>query len=257
MGKYLLGSVLVLVLSSTSHAYDQLPGDKYFSIDEKPVSTSDISPFGFFSEVTVDILASLSLLKWVEHDSVPPIPKEKYVRAHHFGTWMDNTHDTTCFNTRGLVLIRDSKVPTEVMPANRCFIGKGLWNDPYTNNSFTDAKDIQIDHMVPLKEAYVAGASDWDWKKRCAYANFMGNAYHLMSVDGKANNAKSDKGPDQWLPPNRAFACEYVGNWLHIKAIWKLMMSAQEVQAIADTIKTNHCDPKFYVMTEKIGRAHV
>ena len=147
------------------------------------------------------------------------------------------------------MLARETTAPIETYPNGSCSVSKGQWHDPYTNQDFVDAKLVQVDHVVPLKEAYIAGADKWSWKKRCAYFNFIGNDYHLIPVDGPTNAKKSDKGPDRWLPPSQQFHCEYVSNWLHIKAIWNLMLSEDEVLAIRQIIKTNRCNPDLFKMS--------
>lgn len=239
------------IFTSTSIAADRLPGKNFFSIEGSAIAAPlDVSPVQMMTDLIDPLLSDVNLLSWVEHRQAPPVPSEKYVRARHFGSWIDLPNDNTCFNVRGLVLVRDSKTPITVIPNDPCFIGKGLWLDPYTNNQYGDAKDLQIDHVVPLKAAYIAGAYKWTWKQRCAYANFMGNTKHLLPVDGKTNNKKSDSGPENWMPPNKNFSCDYVADWLSIKAVWKLMMSEDEVNAINQVIRANRCDVAKFKMSE-------
>lgn len=248
MAKSLVMGFLSFFIASTASAYDQLPGDKFFSI-EGITTTSETSSFIKVSSAE-SLVSDFNLLNWSEHDVIPPKPTEKYVRLKHFGSWIKGSNGNTCFDTRGLILARDSKTQVEVSKTNHCRVAKGTWVDPYTNNQLDNAKDIQIDHVVPLKEAYVSGAYKWTWKKRCAYANFTANTHHLIAVDGKANMQKSDSGPDRWMPPNNKFTCEYIRDWLRVKAIWKLMMSESEVNAISQIIKKNNCDTSSFKMTE-------
>ena len=224
--------LLGLLLCSSAFAADHLAGNKYFEITQPPAVT-----------------AELDLQAWTEHDVAPPAPAEKYVRNHHFGVWIDPASEPTCLTTRGLVLRRETKAPIAVFPADPCYVEKGDWVDPYTGKEFTDAKLVQIDHMVPLKAAYLAGAYDWPWKKRCAYTNFMGNSYHLIPIEGVINAKKSDMSPDQWLPPNTAYHCQYVANWLHVKAIWQLKIAEAEAQGIKRIIHDENCDPALFKMS--------
>jgi Protein of unknown function (DUF1524) len=225
---------LLSFLCSASYALDQLPGNKFYLISQLSPPTNQ-----------------LDLLELQEHDLTPPQPTEKYARDHHFGSWIDFSSEPSCLTTRGLVLARDTTAPIEVYPDDPCYVLKGKWWDPYTNKQFVDAKKVQVDHVVPLKEAYIAGAYKWSWKKRCAYSNFLGNNYHLIAVDGPTNTQKSDQGPDRWMPPNQQFHCEYVSHWLHIKAIWNLMLSEDEVLAIRQVIKSNRCDPSLFKMSSR------
>jgi hypothetical protein len=261
-----MGLVLSLLttsfIGSWSFAYDRLPGNKYFSIEESTkhvelVSESEVSPlshafaFELVQSIAVNLKREIDLLTWSEHNSNPPLPPQKYVREHHFGTWIDFPNDDSCLTTRGLVLERDSKVPVETYEHDHCYVSKGRWYDPYTNDNYSDAREVQIDHVVPLKEAYISGAFKWSWKQRCAYFNFLGNSYHLMPIESSVNGKKSDKGPDRWMPPNEEYYCQYISNWLRIKAIWQLMMSEDEVHAIGEIIENYSCDPNLFKVTSQ------
>jgi hypothetical protein len=170
---------------------------------------------------------------------------EKYDRKHHFGTWMHPDSSRPCVNTRELALERDADPSTDLRykTPEKCVITAGLWHDAYTGSDFQTATDIQIDHVVPLRAAYYAGAHAWRAAVRCHYANFMANDFHLMSVNSHENMAKGDRAPNEYMPPSRRFQCQYVSNWMKIKAIWKLSASQDEVQSIEDTLSKDHCDP--------------
>jgi hypothetical protein len=148
-----------------------------------------------------------------------------------------------CLNTRGIVLKRDSSAAVDVN-AN-CTVTAGLWHDPYTNRSYNDADEIQIDHVVALKNAYMTGAYQWNKAKRCLYANYLGNKFHLMSVNGPENMKKSDKSPSEYIPPNESYVCEYLRNWLEIKYIWNLRMTPREIKAIETEVEANDCSDDF------------
>jgi len=184
------------------------------------------------------ILAPVLLNQFDQVTRQFPVPTEKYNREKHFGGWI-KPDANSCLNTRGLVLKRDSKV--EIPPTTGCYIKTGEWHDPYTDQIFTSASDIQIDHMVPLKNAYMTGAFEWDSKKRCLYANYLGNKFHLIAVSGHENEEKSDKSPAEYTPPNRSYQCEYIRNWLAIKYIWELRLTPYEVSAIQREIQSNNC----------------
>jgi 5-methylcytosine-specific restriction endonuclease McrA len=175
----------------------------------------------------------------------PDASVPKYDRKQHFGTWMHPDSSRACANTRELVLERDAdrSVAIQYKTPQNCIVTSGLWHDPYTGTDFQSATDIQIDHVVPLRAAYYAGAHAWSPAGRCNYANFTANNFHLMSVSGHENMAKGDRAPDGYMPPNREFQCQYVSNWMKIKLIWQLSASSDEVQAIEDVMTKNHCDP--------------
>lgn len=177
-----------------------------------------------------------------------PMPAVPYKRDVHFGGWLRDSTAGTCLNTRGKVLIRDSVSNVSYTP-NGCTVDIGGWDDPYTARKHTNAKDIQIDHVVALKNAYMTGAHEWDFKKRCLYANYLGNSFHLLSVNGKENLKKSDSSPSGYVPPNKAFVCEFIKDWLYIKAIWSLRSTPKEQAAIMTIVNDNLCDPRGYIIS--------
>ena len=195
----------------------------------------------------------MSLLKWLLHDGDPGEPAERYNRSQHFGSWINDPEDGVCYNTRAKVLIRDSEIPVTFRGNSKCIVDSGRWADPYTGTVKTLAKDIQIDHVVPLKEAYLAGAWKWPKAKRCLYANFMNNTFHLMSVDGHENMSKSDETPADYMPPNTQFACNYLEDWLKIKLIWNLRLSPREGESIKSYVEHYGCD----IQAMKINRGEL
>ncbi len=139
-----------------------------------------------------------------------------------------------CFTVRDKVLAEESFVPVETVPASggRCRVVKGLWNDPYTGLTFTESSDVDIDHVVPLKEAHGSGGHAWTRERRRAYANYLNYSHHLIVVDDRENQTvKRDRDPAEYLPIG-AFECEYVEVWLRIKRTWGLNMDQTEVDAI-------------------------
>ncbi len=143
-----------------------------------------------------------------------------------------------CFTVRDKVLAEESFVPVETVPASggRCRVVKGLWNDPYTGMTFTESSDVDIDHVVPLKEAHGSGGHSWTREKRRAYANHLSYSHHLIAVDDDTNqNAKSDRDPNEYLPVAE-FRCEYVEIWMRIKRAWNLNMDQAEADAISTVL---------------------
>ncbi|MFZ4404209.1 MAG: HNH endonuclease family protein [Pseudobdellovibrionaceae bacterium] len=177
-------------------------------------------------------------------DSVKP-----YNRKQHFGGWVRDPKDSSCQNTRAKVLIRDSLEPVTFHPGT-CRVAQGDWKDPYGGEDFFDAQQIQIDHMVPLKNAYISGAWSWDFNKRCLYGNFLGNKFHLIAVSGHENQSKSDKTPEFYLPKVSVYQCEYIENWLKIKLIWQLKLSESEALAIQNLAQKLSCPKEDFYFTD-------
>lgn len=185
---------------------------------------------------------SVNLLKWTFHSVKRPEALEKYNRLKHFGTWVDDPRTKECYDTRALTLIRDSKTDVKFSKNNPCRVSSGEWLDPYSGEILKKATpDIQIDHVVALKNAYDSGAWTWDYQHRCLFANFLGYNKHLMSVSAFENNKKGDRGPEDWMPSDKAYACQHLQNWLAVKYVWNLNMTEAEAEAVQNEIQKNHC----------------
>lgn len=177
-----------------------------------------------------------------------PRPIVAYNRSKHFGSgWISWRYDSSCLNTRGLVLERDSLSQVRM---GACAVQSGEWLDPYTNIKFYSPSELQIDHLVPLRNAYMTGADKWTSQKRCLYANYLGNEIHLIPVMSHENLKKGDKLPGEYLPAYAAYKCEYIKNWLKVKMIWDLKVTPYELTGIKEQIRKNHCDTDQFVISK-------
>ena len=140
-----------------------------------------------------------------------------------FRHWVDADGDGC--NTRREVLIQESQIPVTI--SGNCQVS-GQWLSLFDLVVTTDASTFDVDHMVPLKEAWDSGAHSWDSKTRTAFANDLGYPHSLIAVSARSNRSKSDRDPAQWLPPNSVFACEYGFRWLAVKYRWSLSIDSQE-----------------------------
>jgi hypothetical protein len=143
-------------------------------------------------------------------------------KASNFG-W--NPPESSC-DAREAALIRDGE---DVEVRSGCKVVSGSWFDPYTAKTYTKPSDIDTDHVVPLANAWRTGASLWDDEQRERYAN---DPDVLLSVEDNANQAKGDKGPEAWKPPNKAEWCDYAQRWIQIKAKYGLSVNEQEKEAL-------------------------
>jgi hypothetical protein len=148
--------------------------------------------------------------------------------AQEFG-W--DVSDKAC-DVREAALIRDGE---DVVVGEGCDVELGRWLDPYTTRTYTDPLDIDIDHLVPLANAYRSGASNWDEAGRERYANDPNN---LLSVEDNANQEKGDKGPEAWKPPNRAVWCSYARRWISVKSEYALTINPQEEAVLREMLAT-------------------
>lgn len=162
---------------------------------------------------------------------IPP-----YDRAA-WGNWVDADHD--CQSTRQEVLLRQSLEPVVFAdPSKPCKIVSGKWVDPYTGQTFTDPTALEIDHVVPVYQAYYSGGYLWDATKKNAYYNDLTDPEALMAVSISANRSKGDRTPAQWLPPNEADRCSYVLAWTRVKIVWGLTIAPDEAASLVQLIGT-------------------
>ena len=155
--------------------------------------------------------------------------RQGYDRSQ-FGNWIDADRD--CQNTRHEVLIEESLIPVTFKTFRKCFVVSGQWLDPYTGRVFTDPSMLDVDHVVPLKEAYLSGAKNWSRQKKRQYANFLKNKDHLIAVYRGANRSKGAKDPAEWLPPNKDYQKVYIRIWVEIKKEWGLKFDPEETKVI-------------------------
>lgn len=253
-----LGPIFIIFLFAANALAVQTAESEFFLIDEQnnnPVQLEQKfnAPQALMSQSWTKgtAQAALNLLKWDFFKNSKLQTYEDYDRQKHFGTWINDPKDDTCYSTRVKVLMRDSVTRVTFKGPRNCSVDTGTWRDPYTRKTYTSSSDIQIDHFVPLKNTYNSGAWKWNFYTRCLYANYMGNSIHLMSVQGSANMSKGDKSPERWLPPNEAYRCEYVRNWLIIKLIWKLELSPNESLGIRKILMGYHCPLNYYTITQQ------
>ena len=142
--------------------------------------------------------------------------------------------DGDCVNTRHEVLASQSAAEPQ-MSGDGCYVSEGSWTDPYSGYVYTNPRDLQIDHVVPLYNAHRSGASAWTAERRAEFANYAGN---LLAVAGDLNQEKGSDGPDEWRPPNRDYWCEYAGVYAQVKADWGLTVTAEELRAIREMAAT-------------------
>lgn len=149
-------------------------------------------------------------------------------RANDFG-W--DAPESSC-DAREAALVRDGE---DVQTGEGCKVTSGRWYDPYTSQTFNDPQEIDIDHVVPLANAWRSGASSWSDQERERYAN---DPEVLLSVEDNANQSKGDKGPEAWNPPNEAVWCDYAQRWVRIKAKYRLSVNEQEKVELEEMLGT-------------------
>ena len=146
-----------------------------------------------------------------------------------FRHWVDEDSDGC--DTRREVLIAESLDPVQI--GSKCLITGGRWFSIYDNVETTDSSKFDIDHMVPLSEAWDSGAWNWNADQRKHFANDLDQPFFLIAVTASSNRSKSDRDPAEWMPPNASYHCTYVRIWIEIKRAWDLSVDQAEHDYLA------------------------
>ncbi|MFE9607520.1 HNH endonuclease family protein [Streptomyces sp. NPDC006012] len=133
-------------------------------------------------------------------------------------------------NTRETVLGRDG---SNVVTDSSCAATSGSWYSPYDGATWTAASDLDIDHLVPLAEAWDSGAGRWTTAQRQAFANDLTRP-QLIAVTDNVNQAKSDQDPAEWMPSRTAYRCTYVRAWVQVKYYYDLSVDSAEKSALTN-----------------------
>lgn len=139
-------------------------------------------------------------------------------------------------DTREVVLSRDG---SNVTQDSMCRAVAGSWYSAYDDKTLDSASKVDIDHMVPLANAWRSGADTWTTDRRKAFANDLDNP-QLYAVSASSNRSKGDQSPDQWAPPNQDFWCVYSRSWGHIKSVYGLSVTQPEKDKLVAMLDT--CD---------------
>ncbi len=174
----------------------------------------------------------------VKQPAIASVPND--IPAYNRDEWRHwSDADGDCQNTRAEVLISESLSAVTFTPASGgCTVSTGLWIGPFTGRSFTQASDVDVDHMVPLKNAHDSGGWAWSAQKKKEYANNLSNVQHLVAVDDGSNQAKGARGPEEWMPPLAAYWCQYAADWIEVKNVWGLSATVVEWTALQSMLTT-------------------
>ncbi|MCY1141060.1 HNH endonuclease family protein [Actinoplanes sp. Pm04-4] len=137
-------------------------------------------------------------------------------------------------NTRETVLKRDG---SNVGTSSACAATSGSWYSPYDGATWSAASDVDIDHVVPLAEAWRSGASSWTTSKRQSFANDLSRP-QLIAVTDNVNQSKGDQDPSTWQPSRTAYRCTYARMWIGVKYYWDLTLQQTEKTALQTTLDT-------------------
>ncbi|MEU3272386.1 HNH endonuclease family protein [Saccharomonospora sp. NPDC006951] len=148
-----------------------------------------------------------------------------------FPHWADQGDNC---NTREAVLKRDG---ADVETGTDCYPTSGSWHSPYDGETWTQPSDVDIDHVVPLANAYRTGADEWTTAQREQFANDLTDA-QLIAVTDNVNQEKGDQSPEAWKPPAESYWCTYASMWISVKHKWELTVNDAEKAALSEMLET-------------------
>ena len=177
--------------------------------------------------------------------SLPSIPANSLTLAPQIAEDKDSGYDRSLFkhwidadkngcDTRVEVLLSEAVVKPKI--GKKCKLTGGKWLSAYDNKSVTNASQLDVDHLVPLAEAWRSGAWAWTAKQRQDYANDLSDTRALIAVTLSTNRSKGDKDISDWLP--KVDSCIYVENWIAIKIRYSLTYDAKEAASLTGYFDT-------------------
>lgn len=208
-------ALLVPLLSGCGPAADAQDGGRSSSSDAA-------APGPSASGEGVQLADAIAKLKVAEEQ------RDGYDRDK-FKHWI--SHGSGC-DTRDEVLLAEAvEAPKQ---GDDCKLSGGRWESVYDGETVTDSSDLDIDHMVPLAEAWDSGAHGWTAERREQYANDLDAERSLIAVTSGSNRSKSDQDPAEWLPTVEEAHCTYAADWVGTKLRWGLAVDKDESAALDD-----------------------
>jgi hypothetical protein len=159
-----------------------------------------------------------------------------------FKHWIDADKDGC--DTRAEVLIEEAIIKPKVGP--KCKLTGGKWLSAYDGKTVTNSSLLDIDHVVPLAEAWRSGAWNWTAAQRQAFANELENSRVLIAVTLSTNRSKGDRDPSLWMPTKDR--CKYTQDWLAIK--YKFSLTVDVVETIKLRELVTECRISNFVFVE-------
>jgi len=202
-----------------------------------------IAASGLVAVATAGSAEAATTVKLRLRDAVKQLPLAAetptgYVRSN-YRLWIDANGD--CQDTRDEVLVAESKVRV-----SGCDITSGRWFSYYDHRTWTRPADVDIDHLVPLKENWDSGGKKWNTDTRTRYANDLGDAQTLVAVTDNVNQSKADRDPADWMPTYGK--CRYVREWTAVKVRWSLKVDRAEKAKL--TKVASGCDNVILTVTK-------
>lgn len=201
--------------------------------DDEPAASTTVPPASGTSTPPVPPAAGGSLAERITSLTVAPeADADTYSRDLFGGDWIDADGDGC--DTRCEVLEMERRTDLPGLPG-------GGWLSAFDGYSTDDPSELDIDHLVPLAEAWRSGASTWTASRRIAFANDLDNPGSLIGVTAATNRSKGDRDPATWQPPNTDAWCQYVTDWVDTKLTWSLTADEAEIRAVTNMASSRRC----------------
>jgi hypothetical protein len=136
-------------------------------------------------------------------------------------------------DVRDTVLERDGRN----VKRSGCNVVAGTWASVYDGKVLNSPTKVDIDHMVPLANAWRSGAASWATERRSDFANDLDEP-QLIAVSATSNRSKGDQDPSTWKPTDHDAWCDYAQDWIAVKTQWKLSVTTAEKSALAVMLET-------------------
>lgn len=232
--RYVAGLLGVMLLASCATAP---PSTSPLPSAPSSSPSAEASPAGSTRAGSTPVRGGSALAALAQIPVKGRAPKTGYARAQFGKAWADDNDEVWGHNgcdTRDDILRRD--LTQVVLRAGGCKVASGVLHDPYTGKDVSFLRGpgtsslVQIDHVVPLADAWQTGAQQWTPRERQDFAN---DPVELIAVEGVVNQAKRDGDAATWLPSNKGFRCAYAARMVAIKLKWHLWVTPAERAALA------------------------
>jgi len=161
-----------------------------------------------------------------------PSPQGSY-RREEWPHWADV--DGNGCDARQDALAAWSVVPATVNRSGTCKVVVGSWVSPYDQMASNNPSDFDVDHLVPLENAFRSGGWAWSTERRRAFAN---NPGELVVASASSNRSKGSDPPNEWRPAFRDSWCAYADGWVKVKSAWGLTVTTSERDALGQMLDT-------------------
>ena len=238
LGVCLLALVVVLAgcekSSSTGSAKSATSSASESSASTSSSTSTSVAPSSTSTPSTTSAPASASTRDRLAVLSVDDrqSPQGTYHREE-WPHWADV--DGNGCDARQDALVAWSVVAATVNRSGTCKVVAGAWVSPYDGVSSNNPSDFDVDHLVPLENAFRSGGWAWSTERRRAFANTPGE---LVVASASSNRSKGSDPPDQWRPANHDSWCAYADGWVKVKSAWGLTVTTSERDALGQMLDT-------------------